>query len=140
MHAINDVKVLGLDLATAVRRILPPTMGGELGMIIIRPGNDPSMLELEAFYASASVPAEGPWTDAIEVNARMFQGFMSKKPPAVFRLVFFDGRLSVNNSTIGANLATSDPSDARPSKVWTKRRKMPWVGRGLKHSRFRVVS
>jgi len=137
MHATNDVKVLGTDLAAAVRRILPPTVAGELGMIIIRAGQDPGMLELGAFYASTSVPAEGTWTEAIEVNARMLRGFMRKKPPAEFRLVFFDGHLTVNGSTIEAQLATLTPSDARAPKVWTKRRKMPWLGRGLRRSRLR---
>jgi hypothetical protein len=129
--------VLGTDLATAVRRILPPTVAGELGMIIIRSGQDPGTLELEAFYASTSVPADGSWADAVEVNARMLRGFTLRKPPAEFRLVFFDGCLTVNGSTIEAHHATLTPSDARAPKVWTKRRKMPWLGRGLRRSRLR---
>ena len=137
MHATNDVKVLGADLATAVRRILPPTVAGELGMIVIRASQDPRMLDLEAYYASTSVPAEGSWADAIEVSARMLRGFVLRKPPAVIRLVFFDGHLTVNDSTIEAHLATLNPSDTRAPKVWSKRRKMPWVGRGQRRSRLR---
>ena len=106
-------------------------------MIVIRASQDPGTLELEAFYASTSVPAEGSWTDTIEVNARMLRGFVLRKHPGVIRLVFFDGHLAVNDSTIDAHLATSAPSDARPPKVWTKRRKMPWLGQGVRRSRVR---
>jgi hypothetical protein len=137
MDARNDVTIRGVALAEAMMSILPRTVAGELGTVLLRPGTELGTVLLDAFYASAPVPAEGSWVDAVEVNARILRGFISKKPPAEFRLVFFEGRLTVNNSTIDAKLATMDTPDPVPPKVWSKRRKMPWVGVGVRHSRFR---
>jgi hypothetical protein len=136
MHARNDVTIRGVDLAEALRRILPRTKSGELGTVVIRPGPEPNTLRLDAYYAGTPVAAEGAWVDEVEVNARMLLGFMVEKRPATFRLVFFEGRLAVNGSTIPASLAPPDPIRVTAPKVWSKRRKMPHVGRGLKRTRL----
>jgi hypothetical protein len=130
MQVLNDVTIRGTDFAGAVRRILPRQRAGQLGYVVIGPAAL-GALRLEGFYAVAEVPAEGTWTDAVALNARLLRGFALGRPPAVFRLVFFGGRLAINGSTIGASRATPDALAVPPSYVPTNRLGSP-MGHGWK--------
>ncbi len=129
MLARNDVTIRGAVLARAVRRILPRQRAGQLGYMVISPAA-PGMVRLEGFYAATEVAAEGAWTDAVAANARLLRGFALGKPPAVFRLVFYGGRLAVNGSTIAAHMATPDvlvvPPDYVPTNRLGKRQGQRW--------------
>src|ERR1019366_5674714 len=107
MQPLNTMAVRGADFAGAVRRILPRQRAGQLGYVVISPAA-PGAVRLEGFYAATEVAADGTWSDSIAVNARQLRGFALGKPPAVFRLVYFGGRLAINGSTIGAHVATPE--------------------------------
>ena len=131
MQARNDVTVRGIEFARAIRSILPRQRTGQLGNVVITPATKPATLRLEAFYAATEVVAEGSWSDAVQVNARLLRGFVTGRPPAAFRLVYFEGRLAVNGSTITAGLAGQDAAAVGPSYVPTNRLGTP-IGQGWK--------
>ena len=136
MNARNDVTIQTVDLTDALRRILPQTTTGELGTLVLEPGSEPDTLRLDAYYAGTEIHVVGIWTDSVEVNARLLRGFMMRKPPPSFRLVYFDGRMSVNDSTIDAKLAGPDALAVQHHKGRGLKRRMPWVGRGIRGSRL----
>lgn len=136
MDARNDVTIQTVDLTDALRRILPQTTKGELGTLVIQPGSEPDTLRLDAYYAGMEISVSGTWTDSVEVNARLLRGFMMRKPPPTFRLVYFDGRMAVNGSTIDAKLTGPDALAIQHHKGQGLKRRMPWVGRGVRGSRL----
>jgi hypothetical protein len=135
MNARNDVVIRMADLTNALRRILPLSATGELGRLVIQPGATGGTLRFDAYYAGAEIAAEGLWTDAIEVNARIMRGFVRGKPSGTMRFVFFEGRLAVNGSTIDAKLADPAALENLPPKRRGRRQQMPWLGRSRPHSR-----
>jgi hypothetical protein len=51
MDARNDVTIRGVALAEAMMSILPRTVAGELGTVLLRPGTELGTVLLDAFYA-----------------------------------------------------------------------------------------
>jgi hypothetical protein len=116
--------------------ILPRQRAGQLGYVVISPAA-PGTVRLEGFYAATEVAAEGAWSDAIAANARQLRGFALGKPPAVFRLVFFGGRLAINDVTIGAFVPAWDAAAVRPDYVPTNRLGSP-MGTAASRARGRA--
>ena len=102
MQTRNDATLAGPAFAAAVRSILPRGTKRDPGYIILRPMADGAIM-LEGFYVSAPVPAEGAWTEAVNVPGRFLRGFVTGKPPASVRLIFFDKLLSINGTTVSAH-------------------------------------
>lgn len=101
MRAHNDTIVPGQIFAAAVRSILPLGRKRDPGYIILHPAAA-GTITLERFYASAPVPPEGAWTDAVYAPGVFLRSFAMGKPPAAARLVFFDCMLSINGTTLRA--------------------------------------
>lgn len=120
MQALNDATVRGIDFAKAVRFILPRQPTGQLGYIVICPAGL-GAIRFESVYATAEVAAEGVWTNTIHANARHLRGFAKGRPPARFRLVFFERRLTINDSTISALLVEPSAVAVTPADVSTNR-------------------
>lgn len=101
MHAAHDVTIPGPAFADALRRILPRGTKRDPGAVILSPLADGAMV-LEGFYASASVPAEGAWAEAVRAPGVFLRNFARGTPPAAVRLVFFDRVLSINGTSVTA--------------------------------------
>lgn len=108
MRATHDVGIPGRAFAAALRRILPRGTKRDPGNVILWPIADGAMV-LEGFYASASVPADGAWTEAVHAPGFFLRSFAKGAPLASVRLVFFDRMLSVNDTSVTA-WATPDGS------------------------------
>lgn len=104
MHAAHDATLPGPAFADALRRILPRGAKRDPGHIILWPLADGAMV-LEGFYASASVPAEGAWAEAVHAPGVFLRNFTRGTPPAAVRLVFFDRVLSINGTSVTAQAA-----------------------------------
>ena len=120
MQSSNDVTIRGEDFAKAVRSIMPHQRKGHFGDVAIGPASEPGRLRLEGFYATSEVAAEGEWIDTIRVNARLLRVFATGRPPSVFRLVYFEGRLLVNESTILVGIGAEDGEAKPPSNMPTR--------------------
>lgn len=102
MRTANDATIAGPAFAAAVRSILPRGTKRDPGYVILRPMAD-GVIILEGFYASFAVPAEGAWSEAVNVPSRFLRAFAAGKPPATVRVVFFDKLLSINGTTVSAH-------------------------------------
>jgi len=120
MHARNDATIAGPAFAAAVRSILPRGTKRDPGYVILRPMAD-GAITLEGFYASAPVPAEGAWAASVNVPGRFLRGFVTGKPPASVRLVFFDRVLSINGTTVSAHALADGAMPWEPRNQPTNR-------------------
>lgn len=110
MRTTHDVTIPGPAFADALRRILPRGTKRDPGNVIVWPITDGAMV-LEGFYASASVPAEGAWAEAVHAPGFFLRSFAKGTPPAAVRLVFFDRVLSINGTSV---TAWATPDGAMP--------------------------
>ncbi len=124
MRAANDVIISGAAFADAVRHILGRSRVKDLGDVVLRPGAA-GTIEMEAFYASATVEAEGNWADIVTISGRFLRNFVVGNPPATFRLVFFDSVLAVNGTSISASALPPDHLAREPAYKPTNRLGVP---------------
>ena len=110
MPTTHDVTIPGPAFAEALRRILPRGTKRDPGNVILCPITDGAMV-VEGFYASAPVPAEGAWAEAVHAPGFFLRTFAKGAPPATVRLVFFDRILSINGTSVSAHAA---PDGAMP--------------------------
>jgi hypothetical protein len=116
MKAANDTTVAGRDFAAAVHRILPTSRKNkrkDLGGVTIALAS-PGVLRLTSFYASVDVPAEGTWTDAIAVSGRFLWNLVEQNSPLAMRLVYFDGTLTLNSTSITASTVSGMDAARKP--------------------------
>ena len=123
MRAANDVTIPGPALADALRRILPRDAKLDPGYVVIRPAGA-GMVTLEGFYATASVPAEGAWSDAVNAPGTLLRNITAGDTPPAVRLVFFDRVLSINGATVSAYAVTDDDMPSAP-QVQPRNRSAP---------------
>ena len=110
MRTTHDVTIPGPAFADALRRILPRGTKRDPGAVILWPIADGAMI-LEGFYASASVPSDGAWAEAVHAPGFFLRTFAKGAPPATVRLVFFGRMLSINGTSVTAHAA---PDGAMP--------------------------
>jgi hypothetical protein len=136
MRAANDITISAADFAAAIRSILPRARKKDLGGVAIAPAGA-GLVRLSGYYASATVPAEGTWTDTVTIPAgRFMRGLVIGNPPPAFRLVFFGGLLAVNGATVTARAMDRDGDTLRPSEgVPTNRLGVPLFRNVKPHSR-----
>lgn len=108
MRTAHDATIPGHAFTDALRRILPRGTKRDPGAVILWPIADGAMV-LEGFYASAPVPADGAWAEAVHAPGFFLRTFAKGEPPATVRLVFFDRMLSINGTSVSAH-ATPDGS------------------------------
>ena len=98
MQARNDVRVRRDDFAAALRRILPRGRPAAVRVTIRPAGAD--MLRLACGPAQEHFPiVAGRWCDVAEASATALRAIAARSP-TVMRLVFFDGVLAVNGTTL----------------------------------------
>jgi len=123
MLTANGITVSGQDFSEAIRQILPTgrkagkSDQGEVAIMEISPG----ILRLTSFHATMEMPGDGTWTDAVAVSALFLWQLAAKSPPSVFHLVFFDGTLMVNGTSVTGRIIANAQEIRKPRHVPTNR-------------------
>ncbi len=123
MLTANEITVSGQDFSEAIRQILPTgrkagkSDKGEVAIMEISPG----ILRLTSFHATMEMPGDGTWTDSVAVSGLFLWQLAAKSPPSVFHLVFFDGTLMVNGTSVTARTISQSQEIRKPRYVPTNR-------------------